>query len=147
MRYLPSLYFDLFLEGYTRKETTEHRWRFEAVQKNPNFSFGSKCAFCSDIVIELVKKDKTLYGTDIGRITGLESMRSYVKWYTDGRLSTANSQVQGIYLLHSLPYAYSTKYMRPMELAMCMPCIGMTCNPHPGPPRVDSTIDRCLCRF
>lgn len=73
---------DTKLSNYTKQKYTQHQWCFEAVQGSQYFPFGCRTkyrAYCSDTVIEIIKKPFAEALTPVGQITGLKAVKTYVK--------------------------------------------------------------------
>ena len=85
---------------------TMHQWRFEAVPPTAYFPLGVKTcyrAYSSDRVVEISKRPRQLCQTEIGRLTGLEPVTTYVRWEPNASANPDRPGIEGIYLLHKIP--------------------------------------------
>ena len=89
---------------------TKHQWRFEAVDVSEYFPFGCKStyrAYCSNRVIEFVKKPTNQCVAPVGRLTGLEPITTYCTWEPEAigfNSIPGREGVEGFYILKSLPH-------------------------------------------
>lgn len=89
-----------------REMQTQHQWRFRAVQSCFHFPFGCKTtfrAYSSDCVVEFIRKARHNCISEIGRFTGLEATKLYVRWFPSAVCDPNRPGVEGMYLLESLP--------------------------------------------
>lgn len=97
------------IEGFERLHRdlhTQHQWRFRAVEKCDFFPFGCKTtyrAYSSDCVVEFIRKPRHSCITQIGRQTGLEATKLFVRWFPSSSCDPRRPGVEGMYLLERLP--------------------------------------------
>jgi len=85
---------------------TQHQWQFEAVEPCPYFPLGCRTAYrayCSDTVVEFVKKAKELCQSKIGRYIGLEPVTVRCQWYPSADCNPTRPGIEGFYILHGVP--------------------------------------------
>jgi hypothetical protein len=91
------------------EESTQHQWRFEAVD-SINFPDGCKTtykAYSSDNVVELILKPKGQCLSAVGQYTGLEPVSVYCPWQpaASGLFSDPRRQgIEGFYILRNIPH-------------------------------------------
>lgn len=95
------------LEHLHKTVDTQHQWLFEAVEPCLFFPLGCRTAYrayCSDTVVEFVKKCKDLCQSKIGRYIGLEPITVHCRWYPSADCDPGTRKgVEGFYLLHAVP--------------------------------------------
>ena len=72
------------LQNLHKEIDTQHQWQFEAVEPSVYFPLGCRTAYrayCSDRVVELVKKNRDHCQSLIGRFIGLEAVTVNCRWY------------------------------------------------------------------
>jgi hypothetical protein len=85
---------------------TQHQWQFEAVEPCAYFPLGCRTtyrAYCSDRVVEFVKKCKDLCQSKIGRILGLEPVSVRCKWYPSAECDPQRQGIEGFWILQNVP--------------------------------------------
>ena len=94
------------IENLHKMHETQHQWQFEAVDACPYFPLGCRTtyrAYCSDTVVEFVKKAKDLCQSRIGRYIGLEPVTVHCKWYPSAECDPHRPGIEGFYILHGVP--------------------------------------------
>jgi hypothetical protein len=67
-------------------------------------------------VIEFVQKPKKSCHSEIGVLTGLEPVTTYVKWYPDETTFPVDRlNIEGYYILKSIPVSEKKYYIDPMD--------------------------------
>jgi hypothetical protein len=113
-----------------KEELTQHQWRFESVEPSAYFPVGVKTtyrAYCSDQVVEFIKKPKMQCLSVIGQFTGLEPVTTIVRWYPAAEINP-DQPVEGFYLLRSLPDC-AEPFLKPQPFPEgCAGAISLTIN-------------------
>jgi hypothetical protein len=104
-------------KNYTKKEATQHQWRFQFVEKSVAFPFGCRTqyrAYASDNIIEfsLVKPENSIDA--MGSIIGLEPVNVKIDWFPKGDTFQSRKGIDGFYLLCNIPYL-NNRNMKPLE--------------------------------
>ena len=75
---------DKLLKNLHKEEDTQLQWMFEGVEPCVYFPLGCRTsyrAYCSDSVVEFIKKDPKHCASRIGRAIGLEPVSVACRWY------------------------------------------------------------------
>ena len=91
---------------YAKELHTQHCWRMFAVKRSTYFPHGAAVqykAYASDMVVEIVKKEKVDCVSELGQLTGLEPWTLYNEWYPNGSTHAQRIGIEGDYFLLSDP--------------------------------------------
>ena len=110
---------DPHFAAYCKEEDTQHQFKFDAVEVNTDFPLGVRTmyrAYCSDKVIEFVKKPKEQCLSPIGQRNGLEPHTLLVSWGPERQSTlTPDKKALGFYILQKIPYCDPGKTILPKE--------------------------------
>lgn len=96
---------DTNLSNYAKLEETQHQWKFERHNNDPDFPLNVRVFYRSyaadeTIVTKIIPKAEAK--SALGTLTGMDHYLMQVKWLPD-RHTIQNRKTDGFYLLRSLP--------------------------------------------